>query len=262
MGQRKARKAKFLAAHPICCFCGGSRPSAEPDHVPSRAIFQGRRWPEGFEFPACVSCNRSTRDDEQIVAMLSRLYPEPQSLEEQAEVHECMRAVAHNFPNVLREMQPSYRQLRQTARKYGIEKPHGGTFMDIPALSVNGPLVNTAVVNFGRKLFCALYYKHAGKILPQGGGIGIRWYTNLQINADEIPDSLAAVMPDFPKLERARKDLSSQFFYRSGVSECKEAAVFLALFRQSFAIVGYVRCNKEDMPTSSLVTIVEPISEK
>lgn len=52
---KKARKATFLAA--------------------SRQLFSGRHWPEGYEFPACSQCNRATKDVEQIVATLSRTYP-------------------------------------------------------------------------------------------------------------------------------------------------------------------------------------------
>jgi hypothetical protein len=258
MGQRKAKKAAFLAANPYCCFCGGETASAEPDHVPSRVLFKSRHWPEGYEFPACVSCNRSTRHDEQVVAMLSRIYPDPQSPEEDLEMRELMRAIQHNYPEVLQEMQPSVRQLRNAAKKYGIEKPEGGIYADIPAISVNGPLVNKAVINFGRKLFCALYYKHTNKILRHGGGIGVWWYTNLQLEAGKILSNLENVMPGFPKLERSRQDLGDQFFYRWGVADTGNVAVFLAKFRQSFGIVRYLHQNINKILESDLVEIIEP----
>jgi hypothetical protein len=221
-------------------------------------MFNQRQWPEGYEFPACITCNRSTRHDEQVVAMLSRIYTDPSTPEEEAEMRERMRAVSHNYPEVLKEMRPTVRQLRTAAKKYGIEKPDGGTYGDIPALCVIGPLVNRAVISFARKLFCALYYKHAEKILGRGGGIGIRWYTNLQLNAGEIPTNLATVMPEFPKLERSRQDLGDQFFYRWGLADTKNAAIFLALFRQSFGIVGYLHQDRSEIPESELVEIVGP----
>ena len=258
MGQRKARKSAFLAAHPLCCFCGGVAPSVEIDHVPARVLFHGRQWPEGYEFPACVSCNRSTRHDEQVVALLSRIYPDPSSPEEAKELRERMRAVQHNWPEILQEMQPTIRQLRDAAKKYNLKKPESGSYADIPALAVNGPLVNKAIVGFGRKLFSALYYKHTGLILKHGGGIGIRWYTNLQIENEEIPRSLAKIVPGFPKLERSRRELGDQFFYRWGIADTNEVAVFLAIFRQSFAVLGYVSQKLSDIPPSDRVEIVEP----
>lgn len=255
MGQRSARKSAFLRKHPVCCFCGGFTPSAEPDHMPSRVMFRARQWPEGYEFPACVACNRATRHDEQVVAMLARMFPDPVTPEEKAEVIERVRAVGHNYPELLVEMQPDIRQLRTAAAKYGLAKPKGGTFRDIPGLSVRGPLVNGAINNFSRKLFCALYYKHAERILCANSGIAVRWYTNLQIEADEIPRSLASVLNQFPKLERSSRPLDDQFFYRWGISETKEVAAFLALFGRSFGILGFVnqRVSEFNLPKDAVI---------
>lgn len=258
MGQRSARKAAFLKQHPLCCFCGGNIRSAEPDHVPSRAVFRSRQWPEGYEFPACVRCNRGTRHDEQVVAMLARSYPDPETPEEKAEVGELFRAVAHNYPDVLREMQPTQRQLRTAAAKYGLTKPDGGMFKDIPALSVNGPLVNTAVQNFARKLFCALYYKHAERILSPVAGIAVRWFSNLQLEADEIPRSLSEILIGLPKLERSSKLLNDQFFYRWVVSDTKDMAVFLVFFNQSFGILGSVHQRVLELRLPDGVTVLRP----
>src|SRR5438067_2662504 len=180
MGAKADRKRIFLVQHPLCCFCGGAAPSAEPDHVPSRVLFDNRQWPEGFEFPACVRCNRATRHDEQVVAMLSRLYPDAIADEGKAETYERIRAVAHNYPDILKEMEPTGDQIRVAAEKYKVTQLAN-------VLSVRGPLINRAIENFGRKLFCALFYKHGGSIVPHEGGVAIQCWTNLQIDADSIP---------------------------------------------------------------------------
>lgn len=258
MGQGSTRKVQFLRQHPYCCFCGGATPSVELDHIPSRAMFLARQWPEGYEFPACVNCNRATRHDEQVVAMLARMFPDPTTPEEKEETKERIRAVAHNYPDVFREMQPSQRQLRTAAKKYGLLKPDGGTFQDIPALSVSGPLVNEAVHNFAKKLFCALYYKHAGKILGSDSGIAVRWFTNLQIEADEIPRSLGDVLNGFPKLERSKKLLDDQFFYRWVIADTKNMAVFLAFFNRSFGILGTVHQLASEWQLPDGIVILKP----
>jgi hypothetical protein len=178
--------------------------------------------------------------------MLSRIYPDPTTPEGRAETQERIRAVAHNYPEILLEMRPSARQLRTAAEKYGLTK-NGNSYADLPALSVRGPRINAAIENFGRKLFCALFYKHAGSILPSEGGIAIRWFTNVQIDADEIPRSLAPLLSNFPKLERSRTKLDDQFFYRWAVAtDTKAVGAFLAFFRRSFAILGYVNRNAKD----------------
>ena len=83
--------------------------------------------------------------------MLSRIYPDPQTMKERVAVHERIRAVAHNFPEIMLEMRPTANQLRTAARRYGWKLGDGVTTADLPVLSVGGPLVNAAIANFGRK---------------------------------------------------------------------------------------------------------------
>ena len=80
MAKNRARQARdFLAQHPLCIFCGGVQPATTRDHVPSRQTFHLRDWPEGFEFPSCEGCNRETKDAEQVMAMITRLSPDPKT---------------------------------------------------------------------------------------------------------------------------------------------------------------------------------------
>jgi hypothetical protein len=262
VGRGAQKKRAFLAAHPFCCYCGGANASAEPDHMPSRVLFDARQWPEGFEFPSCVVCNRATRHDEQVIAMLSRMYPDAVTPGEKAEQQERIRAVAHNYPSVLEEMRPSLEQLRRAETKYGIRPGPGETRRDLPLLSVRGPLINAAVENFARKLFCALYYKHAAQIIPPAGGIAVQWFTNIQIDNDEIPRELASVLVEFPKLERSRTKLDDQFFYRFGVPDTKSNAIFLAFFRRSFAILGLVNIAATDLTLGPNAKILHPYEWK
>lgn len=258
MGTKAKRKKEFLEKHPYCCFCGGRIKSEEPDHIPSRVLFDNRQWPEGYEFPACKTCNRETRHDEQVVAMLSRIYPDADTEEEKKEVYERIRAVGHNYPGLLEEMKPSARQVRTAIKKYGLNKPEGITTAEMPLLNISGPLVNSAVENFGRKLFLALYYFHTGTILPKKGGVAIRWYSNLQIEDDAIPRELAGLVSEFPSLQRSKMDLADQFFYRYRVTDDKKAAVFLVFFRRSFAILGFVNVDKDQFRLPEDATILGP----
>ena len=181
--------------------------------------------------------------------MLSLIHPDGHSPEERAEVQERIRAVAHNHPALLEEMKPSVSQLRQASRKYRIQPNQGQTYLDLPMLSVRGPLVGRAVENFTRKLGCALFYKHTESIVPARATITVRWYSNLQIENDEIPRDLAEVLLGFPKLERAKNDLQDQFFYRWGLSDTKTMAAFLCFFRHSFAILAFVN-SSDELPTT------------
>jgi hypothetical protein len=233
-------------------------PSAEPDHIPSRTFFFGRHWPEGFDFPSCVRCNRITRHDEQIVAMLSRCYPEAKTQQEVDELLKAIHAVARNYPDVIEEMKPTVRQLRNADKKYSL-KQDGQSYADIPAVSVSGPLVNSAIENFSRKLFCALFYKHTGSILGVEGGIAVKWFSNVQVEHDEIPRNLSTILNGYPKVERSKMNLDEQFFYRYAIPDSKEIAAFLAVFRRSFAIVGYVNRNAKNFGSPMNERILRPI---
>src|SRR5947209_20248260 len=101
---RKRQTREFLIRHPICIFCGGSEPATTRDHVPSRQTFHLREWPEGYVFPSCARCNRATKDTEQVMAMLSRMGPDPNSIAHRLEVKRIISAVANNYPEVLMEM--------------------------------------------------------------------------------------------------------------------------------------------------------------
>lgn len=71
----------------------------------------------------------------------------------------------------------------------------------------------------------------------------MKWYTNLQLQNGEFPPELASSLPSFPRLERNNRDLSDQFFYRIGISKNADRMMFLAMYRRSFAIVGFVSAD-------------------
>lgn len=259
MGRGRDHKRRFLAAHPYCCFCGGMAATEGPDHVPSRALFDGRQWPEGFEFPACFECNQASRFDEQIVAMLSRIHSATEPTDRDLlEVQESIRAVAANDPEVLREMKMTPAQYERAATSYRLDRyrfPDG----ELPILAV-GPRIHAAIENVARKLFCALFYKHTSRILPVTGGIAYRWFTNMQIEADHIPRELDPLLKNFPVLQRANTKLDDQFFYRWVTADEKSIAVFLAFFRRSFAILGFVSDDATIFRVQEGERIVRPLS--
>lgn len=258
MGAKSERRRKFLTQHPRCCFCGGASPSEEIDHIPSRVLFTNRQWPEGFEFPACSKCNRATALDEQVVAMLSLVMTDTSGPAMANLVQQRMQAIANNLPAVFVEMQPTTSQLREAGRKYNIRPSPNQLLRDLPLLSVRGPLVNAAITNFGRKLACALYYKHTNAIAPSDAAIAIRWYSNLQISNDEIPRELANLLANFPTLRRANNNLQDQFFYRWAVSDTGKMYAFLAMFREAFAILSFVNASSVNLDVPDGAKVLRP----
>lgn len=257
MGSSKRLKEKFLQAHPICCFCGGERPAEEPDHIPSRAMFLNRQWPEGFEFPACVECNRETRYDEEIVAFLSRVYPDSTGEQQTKEFTKLCASINKYRPDIIEEMNASATEKKRAAKKYNIQLKEGQTTKDLPFVSI-GPLVNDAMSNFSRKLVLALYYKHAGEILPPGAGIAIRWFSNIEIANDALPQELQQYLAGYPDITRCNTDLREQFHYGFTFSECRRLSIFLAFFRNSMAILGAVNLDSQKFDLPEMTKILGP----
>lgn len=246
MAAHKQKRLAFLAKHPKCCFCGGEKPSQEVDHIPSRAIFENRQWPEGYEFPACISCNRATRYDEQIVAMLSRLYPDPATDSGRKEQEKAIQAVHQYHPDIFEEMSPSSNDIRRALKRYGIEKPQNTTYKEMNLLKL-GPKTNLAVINFLRKLFLALYYMNTGRALPKNGGMRIEWLSNMQFSHQSIPDDFFKHINGFPELKRSSKSLDNQFFYRYTITSDMKSAAFMCFFRESFMAICLISDDKKEM---------------
>lgn len=257
MGIRKRRKENFFSEHTKCCFCGGNTPAFEQDHIPSRAIFEDRQWPEGFAFPACSSCNRLSSRPEVIISFLSRVHAIDENEKHAFDIEKALMAVDDKYPSLVKEMKLSSRQSRDAAKRYGLKKTEGTTYSELPLLSLASPIIDEAVTIFGVKLMLALYYRHLGAPLPATGGIAIKWYTNLQIFNEEIPEQVMASLIRFSVTKRGKTNLQDQFFYKYGLSE-NHGAGFVTVFRRSFAIVGIVKKDISQSDFSGSITLYQP----
>ena len=89
---------------PWCIYCGGHTRATTIDHMPPVVIFDGRQRPRGLEFSACAGCNAGSRLAEQVIGLLSRMYPNAAGDFQRQEVKRLMREVENNHPGLLREM--------------------------------------------------------------------------------------------------------------------------------------------------------------
>lgn len=236
---RKARRNlrdAFFARHPRCCFCGGSTKATTIDHIPARAIWEERLWPEGYEFPACGKCNAITRIDELIINMLSRVYPDPVTPAGERELQRAIEGVGNNVPGLLSAMQASARQLRKAEQDGLVSREQGESLSDLPILSLNDPRIHMAVERYAIKLGCALHYLHCSKIVPPDGSIASRWFSNSDLLQGKLPEATFQVAKGIPSLRRGKRDLSDQFSYVFAVSNDTRLGFYLVRFRQSFAI--------------------------
>jgi hypothetical protein len=230
------RRSPFLELHPFCCFCGGRTAATTEDHQPARAFFDGRHWPEGYNFPSCVRCNDVSRKHENVFAVLVRMGPgfDGSKLQE-AEFRKYLDAASNNFPNLIHKMTTN--EKRGFYRSEGLKLAPGQTFYELPMAGVNAQLVTDAAYVILTKLFCALHYKHAGSILPAEGRIFIRWITNGYIHRGVGFAEFVELLKSRPKLVRSKIDLTKQFDYVYLADPDGSFSAFFCFFRTFF--IGY-----------------------
>lgn len=266
-------KARLVRDYPICIFCGGTRPSAEPDHQPARTFFRERKSPEGYAFPACVKCNRYSRGEEVFASLLATIRRPDDTGDAKtdssvgAEIQRKLRGIERNQRGILRRMVPSSNQIRRAARMMGLEKQPGQFWRDLwhetKVVRIDHPEFHSAVLSVARKLFLALHWKHTdGTIISPSGGVLVDYFSNYEIQQGEEPiPSLAraAALCEFsPTLSRAGIDLSDQFFYRT-THVTMDRGIYFAFFPESLVIVGEVFESRETVPRELLKQFIGPI---
>lgn len=245
MGTRRQHKQSFLKENPFCCFCGGTTPAEEIDHVPGRVFFRDRQWPEGYEFPACIECNRATRYEEKVVALFSRFNSSDNTDADNTEFERMIDEVARHDPEFITDIRPlSANEIRRFLKEHGMERPAGVSTSDIPVVKF-GDIVNKSVRKFGRKLFLALWFKHTGTSLPKSGGMRIVWMTNASPAIDDPAlITMFQTLNGIPPIIKNSHHLHNQFTYRYVVTSTGDGAGFFVWFRQSFGLLCTIAINK------------------
>lgn len=238
MGEAKKqsqRNANFLKQHPWCCYCGGATLATTIDHVPSRQMFDLRGRPKGLEVPACGPCNEATRQHEQVAAFFGRIYPDRASVDLIGEMQRIGTAVKNNNPGLFEELVPSSAQKERFA-KMSTVNPMDATGV----LICSGPLLNRSIQIFGAKLGFALYYDTVDRIVPNAGGVAVRWYSNHDVYMGDIPFDVLKLLGPPQSLKQGEWKVNDQFEYRFVLTHSREMAVYFSRFRQSFCVLSWV----------------------
>ncbi len=168
------KKQRFLRDHPICCFCGGATPSVTTDHVPNRACFQGRAYPEGFEFPACGRCQVRSRPDEQAFAFLCNLSDRNPDNYDGDQSRRLIHGIRNNQPHLFPRLPESANERRRGLRQLGQALPPGMSLSEVPMVSLSTDY-EPIIRRIGAKIGLALYYRHKGIPALETMGITCNW---------------------------------------------------------------------------------------
>ncbi len=241
-GRIKDQKARDLAfaKSKHCIFCGGSVVATTVDHYPPRAVFHDNRWPEGYVFPACASCNSGSREADNWAGFLSMMDPNINQPESQFEKNlKRLKSLDQTSPGLIRESFGSTAiEKKSMARRLRMNRELGQTYADLPLVKI--PVAAQKWMDvFAPKLTKALHFEHTNRIPPSNAGLQYWWFTNANQLEGNVPQ---IINNDFgyPSVKRANVDLSGQFNYRYQVSNNGEMGLFVIGFRFAFMIISAI----------------------
>jgi hypothetical protein len=234
MGEARSRLRRLLRDDPNCVYCGGVVPSTSCDHCPPISVFDGRQRPAGLEFGCCADCHEGTRQMDNIVAMLSRLYPEATTRAARAEVNKYIAGFVNNH----RDLADIFRSDGETIMFRGAP----ATMIDISKET----RLNSAMSAFAARLGLALYRHTIGKPAPVHATVAARWYSNHDIELGEYPEEMVAAMGAPKSLQMGRQHVYPQFRYWAGTPpDSTDYFASFAVFRESFATICIIRTDVE-----------------
>lgn len=241
MGMSRKHKDAFKLAHPTCIFCGGANPMTTIEHCPPRAMFQNREWPEGFEFPACGSCNHGSADDDLIISLLARLDPFSGSGGDDGRLPLLASSIRQQHPGLISRMYPTPGEARKLNRSLGLLVAKGKTQQESGVAKVL-PEMHRAVEVFAAKLAKAIFYKETNTIFPVTGDLLMKWSANSELvtqGSYTLLNTLADLPGHSPNLKRGKNVLNKQFSYALSISEGNELFAIRAVFGRGFALVVF-----------------------
>ncbi len=174
MGDARRQTMRFLAEHPTCCFCGGDTPASTRDHVPNRAAFPKRIGPEGYEFPACNSCQNHLRSEEQFFAFFVRMSDRDNTNYDNKTSERLISGIANNLPSLLPNPHLGPSEKRKALRNFGLKKPTNVPLVKVPMVALPRK-TDTVIRAVGVKLALALFYKHLQKCAGEQYWITADW---------------------------------------------------------------------------------------
>lgn len=203
------RTAEFLAEHPFCCLCGGTKYATQKEHTPSTQFFAGKWRPQQIVVPACAYCNQSTGSTDQLVAVLARLHARAHHPNEGATLESAICGLQRSLPEVAEEL------LNVSARqRRSIAKLAAAFDEDYDCLNV-GDKTHAHLQAFGAKLALALHYWEKRRAVPETSGVIVRvWTYANKLEGDEVLSSiLIALLGPEKTLFQGTKHVLDQFSY-------------------------------------------------
>lgn len=226
-------------------------PATTRDHVPARALFDGKHRPDSLILPSCTQCQKRSKVHELVAASVARTNPTPQGRKLAAETRKFIRRALKASPGLAEEMASggAFSHARASRLRELAGEDYGGVFNI-------GPIMHEHMTLFGAKMTQALHYEHTGAPVRADNAISVRWYSNADRYEGMIPDDIHRVTGEPYSLVQGSWSVPDQFQYKRSIVSSKGQAMYFAMFRRAFAVLGivwgcasHVPYNDEGLPT-------------
>ena len=259
MGASRRKRDEFLKAHPTCIFCG-NRPATTIDHVPSRECFVSREAPEGFEFPACHTCNSQSSQHELVSALYIRLCDHTDENFDFEQNKKHIAGVKNNAPEALPNMKLRANQKRKARHDFPMYNYKGIAPSQLPLVGFPD-CAQFSIEIFGVKLGLALAYREYGKIYSNQT-MCFAHISPMYHRSFERIVKLSERLSGVAKIgSRRNKNIGNQLRYSTGSSDDISVSTFFVQFAQSVVLwICFAEQSEEkidDLKTRSWVRLVE-----
>jgi hypothetical protein len=242
----KSRRQQFLAKYPTCYLCSGLNPSTTIDHVPPKACFPRGYAPEGFEFPACDSCNKLSRADDKIFGFWTMALnfdsARTISAEDRKRIIQLMTDIAkessQDIAGLQRAVPISMLGRVATPRPVAFEMKTPDSFSHAAEL-------------ISIKLTHALYFRETKKYLNPAHRFTASIYQPQVGGTEQFTSYAMSLLPKVSIGVRTNiKDYGDRFGYRSGYKEEEDSFFYATQFGRGLIVWGLVCGPNIERPTS------------
>jgi hypothetical protein len=249
LGEAKIKQSatqKLIAQFPLCCFCGGLRPSTTREHMPPKALFDNSHRPDCLVMPACDQCNRSTSLADLTTSVISRWsYPEnPKAREDHRKL---VKAVRENHPELADEWAAVANPIDQLRSRFHLENQGVPVPPEARMVSI-GPLTIRNLNLFAHKATLALYFEHFRRPLPNTGCLCAFWRTKEDVAAAGVPKIVLDIMTRYATLEQGAWNERDTFEYRYELNQDNGLFAFMAKLRNTLYVIGFAATDSGVIP--------------
>ena len=218
----------FLRKHPFCCFCGGNEPASTIDYQPAKIVFPDKLRPQEMKFPACASCNKQTRADEALLALVCRFIGSPRRDLAPDRLRDTLTTVRQRFPGLLEKMDQGQAWIQQRGR-----------LVRQGAINVNQPEVHESMCRVAAKLALAIYYQNKGTPAATTCRIKTLWTHCQNLNRFQQVTNVIRVLPEQADLKMGTWKSDESFFLTFLLEGGKLAS--MSIFHEAVALIALLQ---------------------